>query len=75
MLYTELELEEVEERDQYTEVLSAESLPQSVSTNLSQQEILDPKPKKELVELFQDWESWTAIGLPKTVSINTTKLS
>lgn len=75
MLYTELELEEVEERDQYTEVLSAESPPQSVSTNLSQQEILDPKPKKELVELFQDWESWTAIGLPKTVSINTTKLS
>lgn len=75
MLYTELELEEVEERDQYTEVLSAESPPQSVSTNLNQQEILDPKPKKELVELFQDWESWTAIGLPKTVSINTTKLS
>lgn len=73
MLYTESESEEVVERDQYTEVLSVESPLQSVSTNSSQPEILDQKPKKELVELLEDWESWTAIGLPKMVSISTTK--
>jgi len=53
MLYTELESEEEVERDQSTEVLFAENLPQSVLTNLNQQEILDQRPNKELVELLE----------------------
>lgn len=54
LLSTELESEEEVERDQCTEVSFAESPPQSVSTNLNQQEILDLKPKKELVQLLAD---------------------
>ena len=74
MLYTELESEEEVERDQSIEVSSAESLHQSVSINLSQLEISDQRLKKESVELLEVWESWTAIGLDKMVSINITKL-
>ena len=54
MSSTELESEEVVERDQCTEVSSAVNPPQSVSTNLSPQEILDQRLKKELVELSVD---------------------
>jgi len=72
---TELESEEVEERDQFQRVSLLESQLQSVSTNWSQPETSEPRPSSESETDSPLLESSTVIGSPKTVPTSTTKSS
>ena len=73
MLSTELESEEVEERDLFPRVSSVANPQVSVLINWNQPETWDQRPKKESEELLEVSVSLTATGSHKTEHISTTR--